>query len=90
MVEFEPTYQYLVDSLMPVSSERDAVRLVDRAIRTAGMEKRVLYEIEEFINICMSLTKEDDRRVRTIGFSATTQARACKLAKLNERLLKLH
>ena len=90
MVEFEPTYQYLVDSLMPVSSECDAVMLVNRAIRKTGIEKKVLYEISDFIIICMALTKEDDRRVRTIGFSAVTQARACRLAKLNERLLKVH
>jgi hypothetical protein len=84
-MEFEPSYQFLIDSLTPVSSEKEAVSVVNRAILNVRVEKRTLYEVDDFIRICQELTTGEDRRIRTIGFSSITQARTYRLLKTSEK-----
>jgi Leu/Phe-tRNA-protein transferase len=85
-MKFEPTYEVLYEMLIPGSSQQDATELLGRVIRNAGFEVKRDYELDEFIEICNELKNNEDRRIRTIGLSALTQAKSYRLLRDLEQL----
>jgi hypothetical protein len=65
---------YLISLLTPSSSEEEASKLIDEAIRNAWLPKQSSYELDDFIRICEELRKKEGR-IRVIGLTGITQAR---------------
>jgi len=80
-VEFEPSPKYLLSLLSPVGGEEEAKKIVNKAIQRAGLPKKLMYEIDDFIKICEAL-KLEGGRVRVIGTNGITQARCYRAMNL--------
>jgi acetylglutamate synthase len=80
-VEFEPSPKYLLSLLSPVGGEEEAKKIVDKATQSAGLPKKLMYEIDDFIKICEALRAEGGR-VGVMGMNGITQARCYKVMNL--------
>ena len=76
-MDFEPSYNYLLAILAPVSSTDEARRLIEDAIRSILLPIQSTYRIEDFIKICNELVKRDGK-TKVISRACLAQANCYK------------
>ena len=80
MVEFAPSYNYLVGLLSQAGSEEESKAAVDEAIANAGLPKKLIYDVDDFIKICEQLRKKGGR-IGIVATASITQARCFRILK---------
>jgi hypothetical protein len=80
MAEFTPSYSYLVGLISQVGGEEEGKRILDEAITNAGLPKKIIYDVDDFIKICEWLRKKGGR-IGIIATASITQARCFRMLK---------